>query len=135
MIFFFLVIMERKDNYLEHLIKLHIRIITLLFLSVKDILPGLILCVKEHLSCIIILTVPLCRKEMGVSPVWTQNLHLSLTSWKQSIHLRQSLAHIFVPDPFFLDGVHVLSQAQLSEGSTRQAAATLHQAGHRGCLH
>lgn len=67
--------MERKDNYLEHLLKLHIRIITLLFLSIKHILPELVLCVEQHLSCVFILTrAPLVRKGMGVPPVWTQNL-------------------------------------------------------------
>lgn len=52
--------MKRKDNYLEHLLNLHIRIITLiLFLSIKDILPGLVLSVGQHFSCVTILTVQL----------------------------------------------------------------------------
>lgn len=40
---------------------LHIRIITLiLFLSIKGILPELVLFVGQHLPCVTILTVQLC---------------------------------------------------------------------------
>lgn len=46
--------MERKDNYLEYLLKLHIGIITLILFFVHT--GHLVLCVGQPLPCVTILT-------------------------------------------------------------------------------